>query len=64
MKALSIIGIVLAAIGIWANFGMFDPAPMTKEAANFYGVFFLLLFGFFLALSIVALVKSKKKKDQ
>jgi hypothetical protein len=57
MKALSIIGIVLSALGFIISFTVASPQP-TREP----GISLLIMCLYFLAFSIVALVKASKNK--
>lgn len=56
MKALSIIGIILSVFGLFAALIVANP-----ESTRYVGIFLVILFLYFLALSIVGIVSKKTK---
>ena len=59
MKAFSIISIIVASLGILFSLAMMFATTATIDDLVGYGFWFLLISGMFLALSILALKKSK-----
>ncbi|MCX6811464.1 MAG: hypothetical protein NT039_02105 [Candidatus Berkelbacteria bacterium] len=57
MKTLSIIGLVICVLGIIGSIALIVDDPMT-------GILGFLVYSYFLAFSIVVLVKGTKSKEQ